>query len=116
MSCISLQVVLHSHVDKRSILLPTSSTAVLVTLILYSIHCLILRRHHGILTVLVSFTGCATGHSTMAAPRLLCVLGTDAAAEVIEEFVSPATDFSTPHVTNALAEMELAQGARLKHG
>ncbi|CAL5226157.1 g8980 [Coccomyxa viridis] len=57
-----------------------------------------------------------SGHSTMAAPRLLCVLGTDAAAEVIEEFVSPATDFSTPHVTNALAEMELAQGARLKHG
>ena len=52
----------------------------------------------------------------MAAPRLLCVLGAGAAAEVIEEFVSPAVDYSTPHVTNALAEMELAHGASLKHG
>ena len=65
---------------------------------------------------LVSFTMCATGQSTMAAPRLLCVLGAGAAAEVIEEFVSPAVDYSTPHVTNALAEMELAHGASLKHG
>ena len=65
---------------------------------------------------LISFTVCAAGQSTMAAPRLLCVLGADAAAEVIEEFVSPAVDYSTPHVTNALAEMELGQGASLKHG
>ena len=52
----------------------------------------------------------------MAAPRLLCVLGADAEAEVIEEFVSPATDYNISHVTNALAEIELAQGASLKHG
>ena len=52
----------------------------------------------------------------MAAPRLLCVLGANAAAEVIEEFVSPAADSSSPHVTNALAEIELGQGASLKHG
>lgn len=52
----------------------------------------------------------------MAAPRLLCVLGADASAEVIEEFVSPAADSGAAYVTNALAEITLAQGASLKHG
>lgn len=52
----------------------------------------------------------------MAAPRLLCVLGANASAEVIEEFVSPASDSGSPHVTNALAEIDLAEGASLKHG
>jgi hypothetical protein len=52
----------------------------------------------------------------MAAPRLLCVLGAGASAEVIEEFVSPASEGSDPHVTNALAEIELAEGACIKHG
>ena len=58
----------------------------------------------------------AAGQGTMAAPRLLCVLGADASAEVIEEFVSPASEASDPHVTNALAEIELAEGACIKHG
>ena len=58
----------------------------------------------------------AAGQSTMAAPRMLCVLGAGAAAEVIEEYVSPAEDSSSAHVTNALTEIELAQGASLKHG
>ena len=72
--------------------------------------------HDVMLTRMVTSLMCATGQSTMAAPRLLCVLGADAEAEVIEEFVSPATDYSISHVTNALAEIELAQGASLQHG
>ena len=60
---------------------------------------------------------CATaGQSTMAAPRLLCMLGAGASAEVIEEYVSPASGAGSPHVTNAIAEIDLAEGASLKHG
>ena len=56
------------------------------------------------------------GQSTMAAPRMLCMLGAGASAEVIEEYVSPASGASSPHVTNAIAEIDLAEGASLKHG
>ncbi len=52
----------------------------------------------------------------MAAPRMLCMLGAGASAEVIEEYVSPASGASSPHVTNAIAEINLAEGASLKHG
>jgi hypothetical protein len=52
----------------------------------------------------------------MAAPRLLCVLGAGASAEVIEEFVSPASEGGEPHVTNTVAEIDLAEGACIKHG
>lgn len=49
------------------------------------------------------------------APRLLCMLGADSSAEVIEEFVGPATGADT-HFSNAVAEMDLAERAQLKHG
>ena len=49
------------------------------------------------------------------APRLLCMLGADSSAEVIEEFVGPAKGADT-HFSNAVAEMDLAERAQLKHG
>ena len=52
----------------------------------------------------------------MAAPRLLCMLGAGASAEVIEEYAHPASGAGSPHVTNAIAEIDLAEGASLKHG
>ncbi len=51
----------------------------------------------------------------MTAPRLLCALGADASAEVIEEFVGPAKG-AEAHFCNAVAEFDLAERAQLKHG
>ena len=51
----------------------------------------------------------------MVAPRLLCTLGADSSAEVVEEFVGPAKG-AEPHFTNAVAEINLADRAQIKHG
>jgi hypothetical protein len=52
----------------------------------------------------------------MVAQRLLCVLGADSSAEVIEEFVGPATADSVSYLSNSVAEFDLAERAQLKHG
>ncbi|CAL8463795.1 g3329 [Coccomyxa elongata] len=56
-----------------------------------------------------------SGASSVTAPRLLCTLGADACAEVIEEFVGPAKG-AEAHFCNAVAEFDLADRAQLLHG
>lgn len=62
-----------------------------------------------------STVGCS-GASSVSAPRLLCTLGADSAAEVIEEFVGPSSGGDATHFSNTVAEIELAERAQLKHG
>ncbi len=56
-----------------------------------------------------------SGASSITAPRLLCTLGADACAEVIEEFVGPAKG-AEAHFCNAVAEFDLAERTQLRHG
>ena len=61
----------------------------------------------------------AAGRGSMSAPRLLCVLGAKAGAEVVEEFVGPAEEGAggrRSSLTNAVAEFRLSEDAQLKHG
>lgn len=58
----------------------------------------------------------SAGKRNISSQRLLCMLGADSSVEVIEEFVGPAEAESTSHLSNAVAELDLADRAQLKHG
>ena len=57
------------------------------------------------------------GRGNASSPRLLCVLGARAQAEIVEEFVGPSAGVGeTATLTNAVTELRLGEGSQLRHG
>lgn len=72
----------------------------------YSCHCL---------TLLLLRTESSTSATAISNPRLLVAMGSDSGLEIVEEY-APGPGDRIKYFTNTVTEVDLGEGAELRHG
>ena len=70
-------------------------------------------HHLSCCCLLTESSGAATAISS---PRLLVTMGSDSALEIVEEYAPGHSDSRTKYFTNTVTEVQLDEGAELRHG
>ena len=69
---------------------------------------------HG-MTFLLLYTETSTSATAISNPRLLVAMGSDSGLEIVEEY-APGPGDRIKYFTNTVTEVDLGEGAELRHG